>query len=286
MILDLVIALEPVWTKHSLAACKPTPKKQIPKSTLLEILEFARGVPADSNLGAEGVLKTVQGLTTALEALNDRGHRGLALGLPPVWPQCGVYSLQVQSSTVKIIHKFLDPKFAAKVVSNEVCSEVHAMLVEEAGYVRFRVSQLFKDHIEEQDPLATHNVKNTVVDVDAQGKTVRAGKPCEVKLEHATTPPRPLNSHRLSSFGAVSETSGSAPESGEKPPAKRRRGEPQQSIKGEQDDDEQKSPLGAVRCLGEEFQNAEHRDGNEGTASPVVPQSDLDLTVPPPSPEA
>ena len=163
----LLCDLEACYTPESLSSLKPSPRKAIPKLALQALMEFLTGMRADTWIGSTGKLKEYEYLSQTLKKLNTmRGRRGRDVRLPPVWGTDGVYAIVGSSGEcVMLRHKFLGeekkplralPADLFKMIRDQKglmieknWSEVDALLVEVKGKLRYRISLLYVEEVEE-----------------------------------------------------------------------------------------------------------------------------------------
>ena len=101
---------EKVLTTHALNALRPSPKKQIAKASLEQLLEYATEIGPHTWVGTGGPLKLAGNLASIAKELNTlHGHRLRSLGLPPDWQVDGVYQITQSGPHVLIEHKWLPP---------------------------------------------------------------------------------------------------------------------------------------------------------------------------------
>ena len=223
----LLFELETCYTPESLTRLKPSPRKAIPKQSLLALLEFLTGMRPDTWIGTSGKLKEFHYLSQALQTLNTkRGRRGRDVRLPPSWGQDGVYRVEARDDDdgIQIVHKFvggetplvrcLGPDHVkmirdrAALTIEKNWSEVDALLVEVRGKIRLRLSVLFQGHVEENalasigefpDNPADHIPKPATLDA-GMIKMLEADSFSRYRSPHTTASSETLGGDSHSSF--------------------------------------------------------------------------------------
>ena len=149
---------EAVVTSHALNALRPSAKKQIAKSSLEQLLEYATEIGPHTWVGTGGPLKSAGHMATVARELNKlHGHRLRSLRLPPDWEVDGVYQITQSGPNVLIEHKWLQnrksrvlPATQRALVHKLECLKIecnwssrNAVLVEEGGSLSYPLRSLF-----------------------------------------------------------------------------------------------------------------------------------------------
>ena len=180
---------EAVITPYALAALKPSPKKNISKSSVQELIEYATECSPVAFIGTSGPLKVLGNLQRVLTELNSfHGHRLRCLPLPPIWESHGVYQFSIEGSSIHITHKFLTERATRPLPSDQAAvvrdsaklhieanySSKNAILTEDGGVLTFPLKKLFGDSFPD-DPF--DDVRSFVLVLPSDGAGLASKQP-------------------------------------------------------------------------------------------------------------